>query len=132
MFDRSRCSATATLALVFADGYNGREPDGTYIDNSTEAFRAINCLDYTRQSDVDVMREEAAEIAAAAPVFGPYFGYGDLGCVQLAVPERLASGPRSTPTGAAPIIGRRHHERPGDARTSGRSRSPTSSRAACS
>ena len=33
-------------ALVFADGYYGRDADGTYHDNSTEAFRSINCLDY--------------------------------------------------------------------------------------
>jgi len=70
----------ADLALAYADGYNGRAQDGSYLDNSTEAFRAINCLDYTYQLDVDVMREQAAEIAAVAPVIGPYFGYGDLGC----------------------------------------------------
>jgi len=72
----------ADLALSFADGYNGRNEDGTYRDNSTESFRAINCLDYTYQSDVAVMREKTAAIAEAAPVIGPYFGYGDLGCVN--------------------------------------------------
>ncbi len=70
----------ADMALSFADAYNGRNEDGTYRDNSTEAFNAVNCLDYTYQSDVAVMREEAAMIAEAAPVIGPYFGYGDLGC----------------------------------------------------
>ncbi|HET6671770.1 MAG TPA: alpha/beta hydrolase [Agromyces sp.] len=72
----------ADYALSFADGYNGRGEDGTYLDNSTEAFRAINCLDYTYQADVGVMREKAAAIAEAAPVIGPYFGYGDLSCVN--------------------------------------------------
>jgi pimeloyl-ACP methyl ester carboxylesterase len=72
----------ADLALSFADGYNGRNKDGTYRDNSTESFRAINCLDYTYQDDVAVMREKAAAIAAAAPTIGPYFGYGDLSCVN--------------------------------------------------
>ena len=67
-------------ALVFADAYYGRTADGTYEDNSTEAFRSINCLDYPAQTDVDVMREEAAEITAAAPTFGPYMGYDDLTC----------------------------------------------------
>lgn len=70
----------ADLALAFADGYNGREADGTYLDNGTEAFRSINCLDYTYQSDIDVMREKAAAIAETAPIIGPYFGYGDLTC----------------------------------------------------
>jgi len=72
----------ADLALSFADGYNGRNEDGTYRDNSTESFRAINCLDYAYQADVDVMREKAAAIAQAAPTIGPYFGFGDLSCID--------------------------------------------------
>lgn len=72
----------ADLALASADGYNGRNPDGTYIDNSTESFRAINCLDYQYQSDVEVMREDAAAIAEAAPVIGQYLGFGDLSCIN--------------------------------------------------
>ncbi|WP_139416629.1 alpha/beta hydrolase [Agromyces laixinhei] len=72
----------ADMALAFADGYYGRNPDGTYLDNSTEAFTAVNCLDYTYQSDVAVMREKAAAVAEVAPIIGPYFGFGDLGCVN--------------------------------------------------
>lgn len=72
----------ADVALSFADGYNGRNEDGTYRDNSTEAFRSVNCLDYAYQSDVAIMREKAAAIAASAPIIGPYFGYGDLSCVN--------------------------------------------------
>ena len=55
----------ADVALSFADGYYGRNEDGTYRDNSTESFRAINCLDYTYQADVAVMREKAAAISEA-------------------------------------------------------------------
>jgi len=72
----------ADVALAFADGYNGRNDDGTYRDNSTESFRAINCLDYSYQDDATLMREKAAAIAAAAPTIGPYFGFGDLSCVN--------------------------------------------------
>lgn len=72
----------ADLALTFADGYNGRNEDGTYLDNSAEAFSAVNCLDYTYQSDVTVMREKAATVAEVAPIIGPYFGFGDLGCIN--------------------------------------------------
>jgi pimeloyl-ACP methyl ester carboxylesterase len=72
----------ADVALSFADGYNGRNEDGTYRDNSTEAFRSVNCLDYAYQSDVAIMRDKAAAIAASAPIIGPYFGYGDLSCVN--------------------------------------------------
>ena len=69
----------AQLAFTLADSYNGRDVDGTYIDNSLEARLAINCLDYAAQSDVAVMREQATELAAAAPVLGKQLAYGDLG-----------------------------------------------------
>lgn len=70
----------ADYAFQFADGYNGREPDGTYLDNSTEAFRAINCLDYSYNANVESMREQAAFLEQAAPTIGRYFGFGDISC----------------------------------------------------
>ena len=91
------------MALSFADAYNGRNEDGTYRDNSTEAFNAVNCLDYTYQSDVAVMREEAAMIAEAAPVIGPYFGYGDLGCDHWPYQSDREREQIHAP-GAAPIL----------------------------
>ncbi|MGI9821744.1 alpha/beta hydrolase [Agromyces sp. Marseille-Q5079] len=93
----------ADAALAFADGYYGRNEDGTYNDNSTESFLAINCLDYSYQSDVAVMREKAAGIAAAAPVIGPYFSYGDLGCIQWPVAS-TAERTAIHAEGAAPIV----------------------------
>jgi pimeloyl-ACP methyl ester carboxylesterase len=93
----------AELALQLADGYNGRGPDGTYLDNSTEAFSAINCLDYEYQSDVAVMRENAAAIAEAAPVIGPYFGFGDLSCISWPVPSEAVREPIRA-EGADPIL----------------------------
>ncbi|QEO13647.1 alpha/beta hydrolase [Agromyces intestinalis] len=93
----------ADFALTLADGYNGREPDGTYLDNSTEAFISINCLDYEYQDDVAVMRERAAEVAAAAPVIGPYFGFGDLSCIDWPVPSEAVRQPIHA-EGAPPIL----------------------------
>ncbi|GAB3605322.1 alpha/beta hydrolase [Conyzicola nivalis] len=76
----------AALAFSLADSYNGRNPtDGSYLDNSLEARLAINCLDYASQGDVAVMREQAAELAAAAPVLGKQLSYGDVGCLQWPV-----------------------------------------------
>ncbi|GAA2043684.1 alpha/beta hydrolase [Agromyces tropicus] len=93
----------ADTALAFADLYNGREQDGSYGDNSTEAFRAVNCLDYTYDDDVDLMRANAAELAEAAPVIGPYFGYGDIGCAQWPYAAR-AERAAITADGANPIM----------------------------
>jgi pimeloyl-ACP methyl ester carboxylesterase len=93
----------ADTALAFADAYNGREVDGTYRDNQVEAFRAINCLDYAHDSDVASMRQRAAELAEAAPIIGPYFGYGDVGCASWPVPAEGTREPISA-EGAAPIL----------------------------
>ena len=46
---RGAAAATPSYAFQLADSYNGRNADGTYADNSTEAFIAINCLDYARR-----------------------------------------------------------------------------------
>lgn len=93
----------ADVALAYADGYNGREADGTYRDNSTESFSAINCLDYQYQSDVEVMRERAAQVAEAAPIIGPYMGYGDIGCDNWPYEGDRDREPIHAP-GAAPIM----------------------------
>ncbi|MFB7252086.1 alpha/beta hydrolase [Microbacterium sp. NPDC056234] len=64
-----------TLFLL-ADFYNGRE-EGMYIDNSSEAFRAYNCMDYPVEDDPDA--EAAAEklLAEKAPTVAPYWSGPD-------------------------------------------------------
>lgn len=90
-------------AFALADAYNGRNSDGTYTDNSTEAFMAINCLDYTYNADPTVMRAQAAELARVAPVIGPYMGYGDIGCAEWPYQSTRDRGPIHA-KGAAPIL----------------------------
>lgn len=93
----------ADVAFQFADDYNGRDADGNYTDNSTEAFMAINCIDYSYNSDPAAMRAEAAELAEAAPVIGPYMSFGDVGCANW--PHHF-TGERTEihAPGAAPIL----------------------------
>ncbi|WP_350347423.1 alpha/beta hydrolase [Agromyces sp. G08B096] len=91
----------ADLALALADGYNGRDADGTYLDNSSEAFTAINCLDYEPLVGIDAVRASAAEIAAAAPLIGPYFGAPS--CTDWPVPSEAVRAPIHA-EGAAPIL----------------------------
>lgn len=93
----------ASLAFQFADAYNDRNPNGTYADNSTEAFTAINCLDYQYDANPASMRKQAAELAAAAPVIGPYMGYGDIGCAVWPYKSTVTRGPIHA-KGAAPIV----------------------------
>jgi pimeloyl-ACP methyl ester carboxylesterase len=69
----------ADIAFSLADFYYDRE-DGKYTSNSTEAFSAINCLDYPSEFDVPAMRKDAAELDKLAPTIGRFQGFGDLGC----------------------------------------------------
>ncbi|TFD91391.1 alpha/beta hydrolase [Cryobacterium serini] len=94
---------SADGAFQFADAYNGRDADGNYTDNSTESFMAINCIDYSYNADPTVMRAQAAELEAAAPVIGPFMSFGDIGCANW--PYKF-TGERTEihASGAAPIL----------------------------
>lgn len=94
----------AEVALLLADFYFDRS-GGTYLSNQTEAFSAINCLDYPSSTPLDLpaMRQEAAELAAIAPTIGRFQGYGGVFCsawpkqgVETREPVKAA--------GAAPIL----------------------------
>ena len=69
--------------LELADLYTGRAPDGSYPNNEFESGAIINCLDGAETRDINQMKRDAAQIAKAAPIFGPYLGYGGLICKYL-------------------------------------------------
>jgi pimeloyl-ACP methyl ester carboxylesterase len=94
---------SASTAFTLADAYNNRQSDGTYGDNSTEAFMAINCLDYTYDADPATMRAQAAELSKDAPVIGPYMSYGDIGCANWPYTSTVERGPIAA-KGSAPIL----------------------------
>lgn len=99
---RSVDQGEADVALSLADYYYNRV-DGQYLDNSTEAFSAINCLDYPNQLDTELMRDQAAELAEIAPTIGRFQGYGDIFCA--AWPERgVETREGVTAAGAEPIL----------------------------
>jgi hypothetical protein len=83
----------AAPAFQLADWYNGRDSSGAYRDNSTEAFLSINCLDYPSSTAAATWRTDAEALAAAAPVIGPYFGYGDITCANWPYPPTRTPGP---------------------------------------
>ncbi len=68
-------SADSTFAA--ADDYNGRNADGTYIDNSNDVYSAVTCAEGDLGTDsvdtlggIPVLKEKA-------PTIGDYFGYDD-------------------------------------------------------
>jgi len=93
----------ADYAFQLADAYYGRNADGTYADNSTEAFIAINCLDYQSVSTRATLRAEAAELAKAAPTFGPQMSYGGTSCDQWPFTSIRVRAPIKA-AGSAPIL----------------------------
>jgi pimeloyl-ACP methyl ester carboxylesterase len=86
-----------TTAFELADTYFDRNDDGTYRNNSSEAFVAVNCLDYVSDDSIDVMRAEAAELARLAPVFGPRMSYGGTSCAAWPFPPTRERGPITAP-----------------------------------
>jgi hypothetical protein len=95
-------SGESDFAFLLADSYNGRDPDGTYTDNSTEAFVAINCLDYVGEYSNEILRSQAAELARIAPVFGPRMSYG-VGCERWPFPPTRVREPIAA-AGSADIL----------------------------
>ncbi|WOF24089.1 alpha/beta hydrolase [Microbacterium betulae] len=61
----------SSIAFLLADSYNGRE-GGEYVDNSTEAFNAYNCMDYPAESE-QAIEETEQRIAEEAPTIAPYW-----------------------------------------------------------
>ncbi|MDQ1130982.1 alpha/beta hydrolase [Microbacterium sp. SORGH_AS_0888] len=95
-------------AFQLADFYYNRS-NGTYSDNSTEAFTAYNCMDYARTStaaDVDAANRTLRE---KAPTVAPYWGSDTVAhpeldpCSFWPVPATGTAEPVSAP-GAAPIV----------------------------
>ena len=75
------------MLLYLADFYNDRNSDGSFSTNSSEGFRAVNCLDDRGATDVEAMRAEAAEIEKEAPTVGRFFSYGGVSCADWPYPE---------------------------------------------
>ncbi|MWV49241.1 alpha/beta fold hydrolase [Rathayibacter sp. VKM Ac-2803] len=93
----------AEIAFQYADAYNGRGADGRYTDNATEAFLAINCVDYAYDGDTAAMRADAAALEEAAPTIGRYMAYGDILCSEWPVAFEGSREPIAA-DGAAPIL----------------------------
>ncbi|MFC7404441.1 alpha/beta hydrolase [Georgenia alba] len=89
--------------LALADSMAGRGPDGTYADNSTEANWAVECLEHPADGDLAQWRQEAAQLAEAAPLLGPSFAFGDTLCEPWPVAAEASNAPVRA-DGAAPIV----------------------------
>ncbi|MGW8484614.1 alpha/beta hydrolase [Microbacterium sp. NPDC055903] len=88
--------------FFLADFYNGRDTDGSYLDNSSEAFRAYNCMDYPVENDPEAEAAADAEIAEGAPTVAPYWSGPD-SCAVWPYPPTGTRGEIHA-EGAGPIL----------------------------
>ncbi|GAA4660637.1 alpha/beta hydrolase [Arthrobacter cryoconiti] len=93
----------ASGMLMLADYAADRNSDGTYNSNTAAAFTAINCLDYSMNSDTDHMRTDAAALEKAAPTFGKLLAYSGLSCKFWPYPATGTTDVIKAP-GAGPIL----------------------------
>jgi pimeloyl-ACP methyl ester carboxylesterase len=88
--------------LGILDDRISRGPDGRYLDNSTEAFYAVTCLDRPYEGTIDDVRALAEEWKATAPTFGPSLAWGLLPCKDWpAAGEQVTS---TVAQGSNPIL----------------------------
>lgn len=98
----SGLAGDGTALLNLSDQYNDRD-QGKYTTNGTEAFAAINCLDYSVDDSPEAMKKLAETMAKEAPVFGPLMTYGEVSCGAWPVkPTRPSEA--ITASGAPPIL----------------------------
>jgi len=90
-------------ALALADQYNGRDEDGHYDGNSTEAFTAVQCRDFGGGGTVADMRRYADDLRKSAPTLGPYQAF-DFTCDQWAVPATSDWPDPPTAAGDGPVL----------------------------
>jgi len=93
-----------TTFLELADEYSGRNANGTYANNETDAAFVIDCLDWPEVRTLDEMAVDAKAFAVAAPVFGPYVAYGSLACKYLPPPADGAAATKITTIKTTPIM----------------------------
>ncbi|WP_309080820.1 alpha/beta hydrolase [Zhihengliuella sp.] len=95
---------TAESLMYLADARSGRLDDGTYADNSWDAFTAINCLDYPEPRVDGAALDRALD--DVSPTLGWYLG-GDLSCKDWPAPAvgDLEPAKRLTGDAEALVIG---------------------------
>ncbi|MEV7395870.1 alpha/beta hydrolase [Aeromicrobium sp. NPDC092404] len=92
-----------TVLLALSDQYYGRRQDGTYKDNSAQAFFAIRCLDFPKAPDDDTIVRRLPDYSKASPVFGGVMAWSAAECQDWAATSEHPQQPVSA-EGAAPIV----------------------------
>lgn len=104
LFSEAEAGETDT-AFFLADYYYGRDTDGTYLDNSLEAFLAIYCVDYPVERDPTVLAMQEALLQQASPTtYRPSPPVGDLLCANWPYQYQGPGITALTGKGAPPVL----------------------------
>ena len=104
LFSEAQVGETDT-AFFLADYYYGRDTDGTYLDNSLEAFLAIYCVDYPVETDPAVLAAQQALLQQASPTtYRDSPPVGDLLCANWPYKYTGPGITALTGAGAPPVL----------------------------
>ncbi len=91
-----------TTLMLLADAYASRQ-GGQYLDNSTEAIYAINCLDDPYAIEPGQVEAQVPAFEEVSPTFGRLFAWGLVNCRGIQV-ESSEPALDIRGEGAAPIL----------------------------
>lgn len=96
-------AGNGTQLLAFADAYNERNADGTYASNMSDAFTAINFLDYYATGTLADWDAQAAQLKETTPTWWKDFSYCEVGQQAWPIESKRTRTP-VTASGSAPIL----------------------------
>lgn len=73
-------AGSAKSAFTLLDRFNSRASDGSYEDNSVEAFYAVMCLDYPRRTSAADIAEDGKRYTAGSDILGTFYADGTAMC----------------------------------------------------
>jgi pimeloyl-ACP methyl ester carboxylesterase len=100
---RAALQGDGSQLMRLADAYASRNSDGTFRDNSMEAFYAISCLDDPSGFPYRKVPSQFPAFEKASPVFGKVFAWGLTSCDGF-TPRSDQKVPAIHAKGAAPIV----------------------------
>jgi pimeloyl-ACP methyl ester carboxylesterase len=100
---RAALDGDGSQLMQLADAYASRNADGTFQDNSMEAFFAISCLDDPSGVPYRKVPSQYAAFEKASPVFGKVFAWSLTSCDGF-TPRSDEKVPVIHARGAAPIV----------------------------
>jgi len=100
---RAAIGGDGSQLMRLSDAYAARNPDGTYANNSMEAFYDISCVDDPSSIPPSQVPSQYPAFEKASPVFGRVFAWGLTACHGF-TPRSDQPVPTIHARGAAPIV----------------------------